>query len=552
MQVPIEKLKYGINKARRRILARNFIQTLILIIPIALVLSTIFIIVQQFASHKYNPSTLYFPTILGLLLFIVYKTTKGINQIEVALKIDRRAGLADRISSALEFSRVDKPTPFMFAAMTNAVRHAENVDYQAAFPIWPKGIRSSLIAAVLIAPLFALVLFVDFGEKYMPDHTALDRDLPVDNIPSDAPDAPDLAKIEVPPRLAPLVEPVKNYIKAWKTNLAKMRKELARREKELAAEVPRAIFADSGKSGGSEATGIKGLKTAITDNRIHISDLKTMGVYDGSEFSDVFAALDETAFDEEPSIEDVEALAQMMTSAADRKASSGATLGLASSMNVQNGMDGDDVTGFQGATQGAMQESFNEFLRNYGAHLSNVARTKTQLVEEAKSSGKVTKTAMSSAPPPPNAKLKMMKLTDNDHRKVHLSPVAFQENEEKLGAGGLGKGGGKSAAGRGGGTAEGSIKVAKVESSSENLVEMDGVMGEGKSAVKILEDLDSLNMEDFSGADYRQLYVDYTQNASMILDSEQIPIEIKSYIRDYFISITPDKVGTGSGTGKGK
>ncbi len=539
----MEKLKKGISKARLRILANNLIHSLIIIAPVVIILTAIFTLVDQFASSKHNLSFLYLPALAGVFLFLVYRTTKGVGRLEVALKIDRRADLADRTSSALEFNEMENPTLFMNAAMDDAAAQIEKVDFKKAFPLWPRGLTPSIIASLLVVPLLLLVLYVDFGEKYLPDRTSLDRDLPIEQIPSDVPDAPDLAKAVIPPRLAPLIEPVKSYINAWKSNLRKMRKELQRREKELAAEVPKAIFSEKGDGNAGEAGGIMGLKTAITDGKVHISDLKTMGVYNGSEYDDAFAALDEIAFEDEPDIEAVAALAQVMTDTADRKASSGKTLGLAASLNVQTGMDADEVIGFKGATKGAMQESFNEFLRNYGAHLTNIASTKAQIAEEAKASGKIVRTAMSSAPPPPDAKLKMMKLNDKDHRNVHLSPTAIQENENKLGAGMAPGDQGSSKAGRGGGTAEGVIKTAKVEKSPQNYVEMEGAIGEGKSAIKILEDLDSLNMEDFSKAEYRQLYVDYTQNASMILDSEQIPIEIKSYIRDYFMAITPEKVG---------
>ncbi len=52
-----------------------------------------------------------------------------------ALALDRFHGLADRLSSALSFSRIAAPTPFMVAAMGDAVEHLSSVDPKRAVPI---------------------------------------------------------------------------------------------------------------------------------------------------------------------------------------------------------------------------------------------------------------------------------------------------------------------------------------------------------------------------------------------------------------------------------
>jgi hypothetical protein len=340
-----------------------------------------------------------------------------------------------------------------------------------------------------------------------------------------------------------LVEPIRNYIQAWKQNLEKMRKEMDAREKQIAREVPKAIFAGSSKGAkGSVAGSIRGLKTAITDDRIHLSDLESMGVSDITEYRDAFAELDQVLFGGEPTVEQVNQMAAMMQNTADKKANSAKAISIGSAMASQQSTDADEIGAFTNATQGAMQQSFNEFLRNYASHLSNIADTKEQLVDEAQKTGKPTKMAMASAPPPADAKLKMFKMDAKAFKQVQLSPEAFQE--EKLGNIPMDAVNepNHSGAGVGGGTAEGANKVKAIESSSQYMDSLSGEMGEGKSPIKILEDIDSFDMEDFSLDQYRMIYVDYTTGASDILNSEQIPIEIKSYIRDYFLSINPDKI----------
>jgi hypothetical protein len=52
-----------------------------------------------------------------------------------ALALDRFHGLSDRLSSALAFSREPSPSPFMFAAIDDAVAHAPSLDPARAVPI---------------------------------------------------------------------------------------------------------------------------------------------------------------------------------------------------------------------------------------------------------------------------------------------------------------------------------------------------------------------------------------------------------------------------------
>jgi hypothetical protein len=74
-----------------------------------------------------------------------------------AVALDRYHGLADRLSSALSFGEVQERTPFMDAAIDDALDHARTVDPRRAVPFekpreWP--FLAAMIAAVAVVALF--------------------------------------------------------------------------------------------------------------------------------------------------------------------------------------------------------------------------------------------------------------------------------------------------------------------------------------------------------------------------------------------------------------
>ena len=540
MEQSVRILKKCIAQARRRIFLHNALLSLLWLAPLAIGAAAILVVHRQFAPGSATATALQTSALVAGLLFLLYQVSRGLGQFEVALRIDRATGLKDRITSALEFADFPMPNAFMQAAVADAQTHCRQLNLRKSFPIWPAGSGRLLLIALLLVPVLAATLTVDFATRFQTERTALSRDLPIEPIPTDVPDMPDLDRIQVPPRLAPLVEPVRNYIEAWKKNLEKMRKEMAKLEVKRQEQIQQAIATDALGPGKEAVAGIHGLRTAITDGRIHLSDLNTMGVHDATEYRDAFAELDQVAFENEPDIEAVASLQQTMLYTADRKSNSAKTISQGAAMAAQMSTDADDIGAFRNSVQGAMHQSFNDFLRNYATHLGDIIDAKKQLVAEAQKSGKPTRMVLSSAPPPPDAKLKMMKLDPNASQKLQLSPKSFSETKELHGV----KQGmipSDSKAGQGGGTEEGATKMQAIETKTEYL-EVKGMLGEGKSPIQIIEDLDSFSKEDFSSDEYRLLYADYTEGASDVLDSEQIPVEIKSFIRDYFLSINPDRI----------
>lgn len=534
---PMKNLNRCLAKAGSRIFAARLLLGVLFLLPVAILAGALFAVAGQFTlqTQVQNVFTLLFFSCA--LCFLAYFTTKGLSKKAVSLAIDRRAALSDRFTSALEFCNCRQPTLFMAAQIADAENCAGKVDIKKAFPIWPAKGAKLLLIAVLVTPLLALGLGVDFTRYFQSENLELSRNLPVEPLPMDIPDANDLARLEVPKRLNPFIEPIKNYIANWKKHVAAVKKELAQTEKQREQMITKAIHKGSGNGLAKE---IASLPWAVTDDNIHISDMASMGVHAPEEYRNAFEQLDDIAFENEPTMEDVEALETQMKDAAIRKSTSSTFITMGAAMAAQMSTDADEVGAFKNAVQGAMQQSFNEFLMSYSAHLGELVDTKKALNEKAKADGVTRRQVMSSAPPPPDAKLKMMKLDPKATSSLQLSPGSFKEMKGAK-AVKTSQTPSDSRAGQGSGTAEGAIKMAQIEAQTQ-MSQISGQMGEGKSPIQIIEDVDSFTKEDYSSEDYRFIYAKYTDGASQVLETEQIPIVIKSFVRDYFMSINPDRL----------
>ena len=532
-----QELRNLIHRARRRTLAQNLIAGTFLVLPVVIGGLGLLSITGQLIPQSSLLPILALVTFASVLVLFAIRAGRGLNEFRLAKSIDDRNNLDDRITSALEFSRLDQRTEFMDAQIRNA--STQQVDFQSTFPIWPGRVGKKLIIALALLPLLGLGTLVDLTPFAPKPHTDLAR-LPIEPVPVDVPEAPDLDPIRAPKALAPLIDPVRNYINAWKKNVQKIAAEKARRQKEFERMRTEAIHAASADAADqAKINSVKNQTYAITDDKIHLSDLASMGINSPAEYKQVFEELDKMVFENAPEVENIQSWADNMVQTADRKSTQGKQLGLDGAMAMAGDpATQDDMFGFRKAMQGAQQESFNEFLRNFGQHLSDVADAKKKHVAQAKQTGQRHKQQLTSAPPPPDAKLKLVKLDPQMKDQVQLAPMSSPDSAKKLVKGQTPS---DSKAGKGGGTAEGVIKVDQLEAETRYM-ELKNRLGEGRSPLQILEDIDSVVTEDFSAEQYRLLYVDYTEGASQLLESEKIPVSIKSYIREYFLSINPDEI----------
>ena len=68
-----------------------------------------------------------------------------------------------------------------------------------------------------------------------------------------------------------------------------------------------------------------------------------------------------------------------------------------------------------------------------------------------------------------------------------------------------------------------------------------GKLGDGKAVIQIINDRGKrqLASRPVGTVTYRDVFVEYAQGAEAELNSEQVPLHMREYIRDYFRSIRP-------------
>ena len=92
----------------------------------------------------------------GMLASVWYVLRKRPTVYEAAARLDRAAGLKDRLSTALFLSSVEKPRSVVRAQREDALARLAEVDARAAIPIHaPAGVRRLLVLLVLAGGLFA-------------------------------------------------------------------------------------------------------------------------------------------------------------------------------------------------------------------------------------------------------------------------------------------------------------------------------------------------------------------------------------------------------------
>ena len=90
---------------------------------------------------------------VGLLAGLLRRTS----DVAAAKRLDDAAELKDRLGSAVAFSKVPEPTPFMLAAMADAVAHAGKAEPRRAVPLrWP---RDLWLLALTLVGLYAAWLY---------------------------------------------------------------------------------------------------------------------------------------------------------------------------------------------------------------------------------------------------------------------------------------------------------------------------------------------------------------------------------------------------------
>ena len=157
----MRSIEARVRHAERRLRARKALAAFVLALCVALGCACVVLVLRKTGRMDERPARL----ALALLALVPVGAggvafARRLDAIPLragALALDRFHALADRLSSALTFVRSPAPTPFMLAAIDDAVAHAAGVDPRRAVPLRAPPHLS--LAAGLAVALTAIALF---------------------------------------------------------------------------------------------------------------------------------------------------------------------------------------------------------------------------------------------------------------------------------------------------------------------------------------------------------------------------------------------------------
>ena len=100
---------------------------------------------------------------------------------------------------------------------------------------------------------------------------------------------------------------------------------------------------------------------------------------------------------------------------------------------------------------------------------------------------------------------------------------------------------GGAGAGRGAASRSGAAPPILPRAEGGEYLPLKGKLGDGETIVQIISDRGKHNIaaKTSGPVSYHDVFVEYSQAAEANLNSEQVPLHMRDYIRDYFRSIRP-------------
>jgi hypothetical protein len=509
--------------------------------------------------------------------YTVHSALAGTSLRAVAILLDEKLGYHDRISSALAFSRTPEPTAFMRAHLreTDAFLR-DRLDDVLPMPRLGRG------RALAVFLMLALVALLPHSDRIAPRQK--DR---WDQMTRRVGDARSLAReMEQLRREADL-----RGLKKLSKMIALVEEDLDRRLELIAPEElqpppppepqPPAETRGTTERQGAEEEDLRPADekagTAKPGQGIQLSNVATyqpVGKFDSfprEAYTEVFAELDASLLDNQLTGVELANLAEHVDETAGKIANFAYNTDqeLVGMEAMMSGKDADEYAKAgrynpMEAVQAALQyRSFAEFLKRYASHLGEKAmgKARVELDENAKTGGEIFNV---SAPPPKDGKYALRGVTDQPPNtpllkgsREQMTKVASQAQSMNQSA----KDGQHSgAAGAGVGASQRTAGVPAVLPRPEGgqYLPLQGKLGEGPTVIQVIDDRGRRNISARSGESisYREVFVHYARGAEAELSSEQVPLHMRDYIRDYFRSIRPELVpssgtqGSGAGTSK--
>jgi hypothetical protein len=501
---------------------------------------------------------------LALAGYVAHSVLAGTSLRAVAILLDEKLGYHDRISSALAFSSAGQPTAFMQAHMRETTEFLkERLD--DVLPV-PRLGRGRALVLFLVLGLVALLPHSDRiaqqrrdRQEKMTRRVEQRRDLAreMEQLRREA----DLKGLK---KLSKMIEAVEEDLNRDLDLVTPEELEPPPPpEKPKPAETPGTTAKQGAEEEGLKPADDK-LGSAKPGQGIHLSNVATyqpVGKFDSfpeEAYAEVFAELDAGLLDNQLTGAELANLAEHVDDTAGKIANFAfnTDMDLVGVEAMMSGKDADDYAKAgrydpMEAVQAALQyRSFAEFLKRYASHLGAKAMGKArfELSEKANSGGEVFNV---SAPPPKDGKYALRGVTDQPQGMPMLKGSKDQMSKLSKQAAGMSQkakdGTHTGAAGAGAGASQRSGRVPAVLPHPEGgqYLPLEGKLGEGPAVIQVIDDRGRRNMSARSGKNitYREVFVHYARGAEAELSSEQVPLHMRDYIRDYFRSIRPELEG---------
>ena len=476
----------------------------------------------------------------GLLAiaWLAFATLRGTRPGRIALEVDRIAGFKDRISSALEFSSVERPSEMQEAQVRDSRRIATSLDPKSVFPFDRRGILMRLAPVLLLVPLLYLVGIANLS--FM--HRVAKPGSPIAQ-QGEIPQAePSLQEAVADKAVLELVRPAEEIIRQWKERLQSLNLQQAAgpqpgQSQEQQATGPRVEGSESVKPGGPPKEG-----PDLKSYKIRLADLKTLAdrELDG-DYKEAFEYLDNKVFKDGAGVMDVAELAKKMQKQGQDQMQGGQGTSFdsqfAGGMGQNQGAKTNREGAFKNQAQGAQQQSYADFVSEYASHLAKIAGKMTDLIKEAMGKPEAQDKPKEIVPGelPPDGKYQLAE-GNKPQGPAGLQVFVDKPPEGAQLTAGLPS---TSQAGHGAGTPEGLFKTPKVQEKASEFVEVDSRLGEGVSPIQVIEDFSQkAGRTQGFGAVYRN----YAMEAEKLMGEENLPAAVENYIRAYFLSISPQSV----------
>lgn len=513
---------------------------------------------------------------LVLLAYLAYELTRGTSLRAVAIRLDRELGFHDRISSALDFTRSPTPTGFMKAHLEETADFLAEHQQRAVTVPWPRRGRAFGLFLALV-----LVSFLPHG-----DRAQLEAGQRRARVEQQRRATRDLAN-----ELHQLRQ------QAELVGLPKLGDVLAQAERALVEElslveeedlpVPdaqepppdsKAPVTTGQPDNPDEALkqGIPGATGGVAGQGVRLSKVASyqpVGKFDSfpaQAYAEVFAELDDTIIgDDFLTADELSGLAEHLDQAAGNIGNFGFQMDSNSKPDMGPGpgkksmSEEDRRDEFRGGLEALQYKAFSEFLKRYAAHLGEKAMGRAHFEQTQKRSSKGGEVVNVSAPPPKDAEFAVTGVSDQANAPLlggtpeQMAQAAAQAMAKgkvtganastdaiKVRGGGTQAGGQGAGVGGGGPRAAAAPKVLPRASGGEYLP-LEGKLADGQSVVRLIDAMGhrTLGAKQTAGAkglNYRDVFVEYAHGAEAELNSEDVPLQMRDFVREYFRSIRPE------------